>query len=72
MQNMFVYLAAAAADLEECRLVYDALLPFTATFGGLDAGSFSVGTVYAALGAAIVAIGWISVGMLGKDTPKDS
>lgn len=29
-------------------------------------------TVYAALGAAIVAIGWISVGMLGKDAPKDS
>ncbi|AMY19450.1 MULTISPECIES: BTAD domain-containing putative transcriptional regulator [Nocardiaceae] len=54
---MRAHLAAAAADLEECRLVYDALLPFTGTFGGLDAGSFSVGTVDAALAATAAALG---------------
>lgn len=54
---MRAHLAAAAGDVDECRAVYDALRPFSGTIGGLDAGSFSVGTVDGALAAAAAALG---------------
>lgn len=58
--------------MERKKLAYVALV-LTIIYGGLFAViGGDARTTYAAIGAIVVAIAWVSVGMLGKDEPTGS
>lgn len=58
--------------MERKKLAYAALV-LTIIYGGLFAViGDDARTTYAAIGAIVVAIAWVSVGILGKDEPTGS